>query len=90
MLQKLEMLQQAEDEHHQDYNPWAEDEKKDLKAKNKKELGEAMLDPQKILSRYGWEKPPISINRNGYGQSPFSPPTSAKLKRVGTRREDII
>ena len=34
MLQKLEMLQQAEDEHHRDYNPWAEDEEKDLKAKN--------------------------------------------------------
>ena len=64
-VQKLEMLQQAVDELHRDYNPWAEDEEKSLKAENKQELREAMLDPQKILPRYGWKKQPISINRYG-------------------------
>ena len=81
------MLQQADDEYHQDYNPWAEEEEKSLKAKNEQELGEAMLDPQKILPRYGWEKPPISSNGNGRWPIPSFPTHINKVQENGNRKK---
>ena len=35
------------------------------KERNKKELGKAMYDPEKVLPRYCWKKPPLSENDMG-------------------------
>ena len=78
MLQKLEMLTKANEETHDDCNPWAQDEERSLKSKNKQELGVAMLDPQRIFPRYGWKKPPISSNGSGRWPIPSFLSTSTK------------
>ena len=54
------MLQQEEEEQHEDYDPLAEDEYKNKKERNKKELGEAMYDQKKVLPRCCW--PVIAID----------------------------
>ena len=87
MLQTIEMLRQADEETHDDYNPWAQDEERCLKSKNKQDLGEAMLDPQRILPRYGWKKPPISSIGSGRWQIPQLHPHIHKLKEHGNRNK---
>ena len=46
-----------------------------------------MLDPQKILPRYGWEKPPISNNSNGRWPIPPLPTHISKVKENGNRNK---
>ena len=49
---KVEAIQEEAEVQDEEYNPWAEDDENIRKERNKKELGEAMYDPEKVLPRY--------------------------------------
>ena len=46
-----------------------------------------MLDPQRILPRYGWKKPPISSNGSGRLPIPQLPLHIHKVKENGNRNK---
>ena len=83
----LKNIDAEENEQHEDYDPWAEDEEKNKKERNKKELGEAMYDPQKVPPRYCWEKPPIIGNGNGRWPPPPLPTHIKSVKESGNKRK---
>ena len=79
-MKKLEALQQEAEEQEEEYNPWAEDDETIRKERNKKELGEAMYDPEKVLPRYCWKKPPLSENDAGRWPIPPMPEYISRVK----------
>ena len=86
LLKKVEALQQEAEEQEEEYNPCVEDEQF-RKERNKKELGEAMYDPETVLPRYCWKNPPLSENDEGRWPILPMPEYISRVKEEGNKNK---
>ena len=84
MLQKLEMLRQADEETHDDYNPWAQDEERSLNQRTNRNLGKPCWTRRGSSQGMAGKSPPSAALVAGDGPSLSSLRTSTKCKRMGT------
>ena len=85
-LQKLEKHQHEEIEQHEEYNPWAVEDKQNIKQIMKKDLGDAMNNPERALPRYCWRKPSLRNDGTGRLQIPPLPTHISKEKQQGSNK----